>query len=345
MKSDVVPQKRGKKRSAVVDAATDETETVSVSLVTQGKTKFYTATMPIKVLAGCATVDTRADDPVAGFQRHLDSRRADEIAAYIDAGNSIPNAIVLSAQPAANLQYVRVNRSITFKRTPTSFLILDGQHRVFGFSRVKIETKLRVPVVVYDGLTRAEECRLFIDINTKQRPVPNALLLDIKRLAERETDEEGLFRDVFDRFANDTGSPLFGRMSAAESKVGSVSRVTFNSALKAIIGVFEDKSADGVYLPLSAYLTAWKAILSRKDGGDQLLNATAFKAVFLLFSDVAERVDARGAEFTVDNFESAMAALDPAKVLKLLTDHGGKSRELHETLKALLTKGFKVRSK
>jgi DGQHR domain-containing protein len=340
MTTGVVPPKKGKKRS--VDAATPETETVAITLVTQGKTKFYTATMDIKVLAECATVDTRADNPVEGFQRQLDERRAKEIAAYIDAGNSIPTAIVLSAQPAANLQYSSRNRSITFDRTPTSFLILDGQHRVFGFSKVKIATKVRVPVVIYEGLTLAEECRLFVDINTKQRPVPNALLLDIKRLAERETDEEGLFRDVFDRFANDASSPLFGRMSSAESKIGSLSRVTFNSSLRAIIGFFEDKTVDGVYLPLSAYLTAWKAILGRKDGGEQLLNATVFKAVFLLFADVADRVLVRGVEFTVENFESAMVALEPAKVLKLLTAHGGKSRELHETLKAQLTKNFKV---
>ncbi len=40
----------------------------------------------------------------------------------------------------------------------------------------KARTKLRVPVVVYNGLTKQQESKLFIDINTKQRPVPNELL-------------------------------------------------------------------------------------------------------------------------------------------------------------------------
>jgi len=319
-------------------------ETVSVSRVTQGKTKFFTLTMPVSILAECATVDTRDASPILGFQRRLDARRAQEIADYVDAGNSIPTSIVLSAQAAANLRYNSVNRSITFTRTPASFLILDGQHRVFGFAKAKTKT-LRVPVVIYDGLTREEECRLFIDINTKQRPVPNALLLDIKRLAERETDEDSLLRDVFDRFASDTSSPLFGRMSSAESKVGTISRVTFNSALKAIVDVFENKEVDGIYAALSAYLSAWMVVLRRNDTGELLLNATVFKATLLLFSDVAERVDARGGKLSVDNFEAAMAALESAKVMILLAKHGGKVGDLHKALKSELTKGFKVRTK
>lgn len=331
--------------SAPHTTANENTTTVSVSRITQGKTKFFTMTMSIEVLAECATVETRAKNPIEGFQRHLDERRAEDIARYVDAGNSIPTSIVLSAQPAANLKYTSVNRSITFTRTPASFLILDGQHRVFGFAKVTIAKKVRVPVVVYDGLTLAEECRLFIDINTKQRPVPNALLLDIKRLAERETDEESLLRDVFDRFATDVSSPLFGCMSAAESKSGTLSRVTFNSALKAIVNVFEDKRVDGVYNPLSAYLTAWKGILRRDDASELLVNATVFRAIMLLFTDVAQRVDARGGDLSVENFENAMVPLATAKLTKLLTSPGAKKSELHDALKVELTKGFKVRSK
>ncbi|HPH64555.1 MAG TPA: DGQHR domain-containing protein [Kofleriaceae bacterium] len=320
------------------------TTTLSVSMVTQGKTKFFTLTMPIEVLAECATVETRTINPIEGFQRHLDERRAEEIARYVDEGNSIPNSIVLSAQAASNLKYTRAKRSITFTRTRASFFIVDGQHRVFGFSKAKTKT-LRVPVVIYDGLTRAQECKLFIDINTKQRPVPNALLLDIKGLAEAETDEESLLRDIFDRFDTDASSPLFGYMSAAESKAGAISRVTFNAAVKSIFHVFDDKDLEGVFEPLSAYLAAWRAILRRNDASDLLLKPTVFKAIIQLFPDVAERVAARSEEYLVPNFEAVMTALDSAKTPKLFAKHGGKFRDLHELLKTELTKGFRVRSK
>src|SRR5207248_1145328 len=150
------------------------------------KHRFYTLTAPSDILAKTCFVSTRYDDPKEGFQRLLDKNRAQQIADYIDEGfGSIPNSIVLSAQPEAELKVIGRGKTIEFKDTPKAFLILDGQHRVYGFALAK--TTLRVPVVVYNDLSRKDESRLFIDINTKQRPVPNELLLDIKKLAEYES--------------------------------------------------------------------------------------------------------------------------------------------------------------
>src|SRR5437899_401535 len=118
--------------------AADDRATYSVSLVTQGKHRFYTLTMPSEMLAKTCTVDTRVDNPMDGFQRKLDERRAEDIARYIDEGlGTIPTSIVLSAQKEAELKYERSKRSITFRVTPRSFLILDGQHRVFGFAKAR----------------------------------------------------------------------------------------------------------------------------------------------------------------------------------------------------------------
>lgn len=171
----------------------------SVSLVRQGKHSFYTLTMPSDVLARTCVVSTRKEDPKQGFQRTLDEKRAAEIAQYIDKGlGTIPNSIVLSAQPAAELKIIGRGKTLEFSDAPGAFLILDGQHRVFGFSKAK--TPLRVPVVIYNGLSRTEESRLFIDINTKQRPVPAQLLLDIKQLADIEDTAEATLREIFDEF-------------------------------------------------------------------------------------------------------------------------------------------------
>ena len=160
-----------------------ETTTIStVSLITQGKHKFYSFTMESDILAKVCFVISRDEDPTTGFQRNLDERRAREIADYIDNGlGTIPSSIVLSAQKEAELEYSSKNKSIKFNITNKSFLIIDGQHRVFGFKFAK--SRLRVPVVVYDGLDIQDEARLFIDINSKQKGVPSELLLDIKKLA------------------------------------------------------------------------------------------------------------------------------------------------------------------
>jgi DGQHR domain-containing protein len=225
----------------------------TASLITQGDHRFYTLSMPSDVLAETCFIEPRDEEPEQGFQRVLDRRRAEEIAKYIDVGfGTIPTSIVLSAQPEAELEYTRRTRTLRFKKISRAFLILDGQHRVFGFRLAT--SRLRVPVVIYNNLTRAQECRLFMDINTKQRPVPNELLLDISRLAQTETDLDALFHDIFDMFKNDQTSPLFGLMSPAARKKGRISRVTFNAAMKAIGDAFEDTEPDEAYRALSAYL-------------------------------------------------------------------------------------------
>ena len=169
--------------SAGSSSAAPERLRYSASLVTQGTHRFFTLTLPSDILARTCFVSTRDDDPQQGFQRLLDKRRAQEIADYLDAGlGTIPTSVVLSAQDGTDFQYIRKTKTIEFTLLRKTFLVIDGQHRVYGFSLAK--TALRVPVVIYGGLSRRDETRLFIDINTKQRPVSNELLLDIKALAE-----------------------------------------------------------------------------------------------------------------------------------------------------------------
>jgi hypothetical protein len=61
----------------------------SVSLVKQGNNQFYTLTVPSDVLSRTCAVTTRVEDPIKGFQRELDEKRAIEIAEYVDAGGTI----------------------------------------------------------------------------------------------------------------------------------------------------------------------------------------------------------------------------------------------------------------
>ena len=84
-----------------------ETEHVTFSLIRQGKFRFYSLTLAAKVLASTCFVSTRYDDPLEGFQRTLDKARAQSIAEYIDSGQTIPVAIILSAQSEAALEVKR----------------------------------------------------------------------------------------------------------------------------------------------------------------------------------------------------------------------------------------------
>jgi DGQHR domain-containing protein len=313
-------------------------------LVTQGRHRFFSLVLDSDVLAACCTADTRQENPIDGFQRLLDKRRAKEIANYIDHGfGTTPCAVILSAQPRAQLRFDRTSGEIRFRKDPGSFLIIDGQHRIFGFHFAK--TKVKVPVVVYNGLTRAQECRLFMDINTKQRPVPQELLLDIRRLSEEETAAEALLHDVFDIFDQHEDSALLGRLSPAERRKGAISRVTFNAALKAIDGAFADASAPEVFGVLNQYLTACLNGLTMQSAEANIVNPALFKALVLLFPDIAERVAERfGGKYTVANFEQITTPFFKRLKANELPKPGVGHLALHEHYRKALTAGFSLKN-
>jgi len=319
----------------------DGTKTYSATLVTQGDHRFHTLTMRSDVLAKTCRVDTRDENPIDGFQRQLDEKRADEIAKYIDAGGTIPSSIVLSAQKEAEFAYSRTNRSAKFKLLPTSFLILDGQHRVFGFA--KATSSLRVPVVVYNNLTRVEEAKLFIDINTKQRPVPNELLLDIKRLAEAASDEETLYGEVFDLFLRDSDSPLLGLLSPSDKATGKISRVTFYAALRGIRSAIIQSPPERVYALLAVYVQAWVEHLKQNQLSSRLTNPTLFRAIILLFPEVAQKVsDRNGSVFTTQNFRDAMSVFFQRVKPGTLRTPGSSHVKLYDSLSAAFKQQFNI---
>lgn len=294
----------------------------SVSSVRQGRHVFYTLTVPSDVLARTCVVSTRKENPSDGFQRELDEKRAIEIAHYIDEDvGTIPSSIVLSAQPEADLKIVGRGKTLEFNDTPRAFLILDGQHRVFGFSKAR--TMLRVPVVVYNGLSRTDETRLFIDINTKQRPVPPQLLLDIKKQADIEGTADSTLRDIFDSFDQSMDSALAGYMAPSDSARNKINRVTFNAAMKPLLELFSGRDGAEIYQILNAYLQAITAELTKKTNVPLLTKPVVFRAFMGIFRYVAQRVvDKYSADYSAARFQEILAPIFPNFPMKKLEQPG-----------------------
>ena len=281
----------------------------SASLILQAGKQFYSVTMPTDVLALCCYVTTREEEPAVGFQRVLDKKRAMDIAKYIDQQEgTIPGSIILSAQPDAQLKLIGGGKTIEFTFTQKSFLVLDGQHRVYGFSLA--ESALRVPVVIYSGLTHTEEARLFIDINTKQRQVPNELLLDIKQLAEREGEKDVLLREIFNLYSSDGASALLGLMSPAARQKHKISRVTFNLAFKSVLPVFTTPTSNAVFQVTNAYVGAFSDALAEIGLQDRITVPTVFRAIMDTFPEVA-RISAaqHGKAFTKSKFAAVISPI------------------------------------
>ena len=315
----------------------------SAALILQGDKQFYSVTMPTDVLAQCCFVTTRDENPIAGFQRVLDKKRAQDIADFIDAGQgTIPGSIILSAQPEAQLKTLGGGKTVEFTFSPKAFLVLDGQHRVYGFSMS--EKAIRVPAVIYSGLTHTEEARLFIDINTKQRQVPNELLLDIKNLAQRENDREILLRETFDLFNSESSSALFGLLSPSKRQTNKISRVTFNLAFKSVLAVFSSPSSQSVYGITNAYVAAFSDVLDALGIKERLTSPTVFRAIMDTFPEVARISAAQyGKEFTRNRFANVLSPVATGLSLARFDKATGSGvKELSDLLAISIKKDFSI---
>ncbi len=300
----------------------------TVTGITQGKSRFYSCTIPSEILSRCCFVSARDDDPKMGFQRNLDEKRAQDIADYIDYGHgTIPCSIILSAQKESEAKIVAKGKTLEFIEHPKAFMILDGQHRVYGFSKAK--SNIRVPVVIYNNLNRKEESRLFIDINSKQRGVTNELLLDIKQLAEYENDQEEVMREVFDIFKDESDSIFKNKLSPSKRSAGKLTRVTFNKGLTPLLSVFIDKSSFEIYETLNSYLNAFNDGLSERGCSNVILTAIVFRSILNFFPTVASKVkDRYGNEYTYDHFYEVMSLMFSKLKVSKLKKPGGSIKEL-----------------
>jgi len=276
---------------------------------------------------------------LAGFQRALNESRAEDIARYLAAGTgSIPSNIVLSAQAEAEFRYDRKTKSISFNSGNRAFLVLDGQHRLWGYQKCSV--RHRVPVAVYEGLSRSEEAKLFIDINTTQRGVPAALLLDIKHLAQLESTKETTLRELFDRLNEDALSPLVGKLSAAQSVSGKISRVTFNRAVGRLLtnGALRDTDQEHRYHLLRNYLNAFDTELRDKT---LLTRSAFFEAVCEVFDIVVQRAIAQKKNVKQDSIQSIVSPLAKLNYLgsgtRALLDKTSIASTMQSTLSATTT--------
>lgn len=340
---DLIPKDDDLDKVDIINSDDDDDRlNYAMSLVIQGKYQFFTLTIPSDVLARTCFVASREDDPELGFQRKLDEKRAQNIAEYIDSGmGTIPTSIVLSAQPEADFQKTGRGKTVSFRDHPHAFLILDGQHRVYGFRKAR--TKLRVPVVIYSGLTRVDESRLFIDINTNQKPVPPELLLDIRRLAEYQGDVETLSGQVFDLFNEQDDSPLLGMMSATAKKSGKISRVTFNASLKPLLTFFPDKPAEDIYVPIANYIRAYIAATEKNKLPNAITEPIVLRGILMLFPDVAERVQYKhGKSYTTNNFFEILFPAFKSLTAQSIKKPGKSAAVFYDVLRKCLKSNFSI---
>lgn len=169
------------------------------------------------------------------YQRIIKKTRLKSVRSFIDEGGYFPNSIIISIDTGGkgltfDQSATKVDGSISKlgilhipKRYRTAYII-DGQHRLYGYSDSKYASSNTVPVVAFVDLARTEQIKLFMDINENQKAVPKSLrvtlnadmLWESKDLNERR---QALRSKIAQMLGEEPTSPLNSRVLIGEAEL------------------------------------------------------------------------------------------------------------------------------
>ncbi len=230
---------------------------------TQGTTTLATFSCPGKTLWQIADVSRRDSDKNEGYQRVLSPARAKAIGSFIDKGNLLPTAVLISFD-SARIATEDGQTFIVVPNKPDAGWIIDGQHRLAGAHEAK--TDITLPVVAFLNLPLEQQINCFITINKEQKGVPSSLYLDLlKDLPEKRNAAEVAKEraaDLAQKLKADPESPFYRRIVVTVSpKVGQLSLTNFVRKLQPMVRsngalhVYRDDEREGIlnnyYLGLS----------------------------------------------------------------------------------------------
>jgi DNA sulfur modification protein DndB len=287
---------------------------VAIEIQTQNDTKFYVTAIPIEVLMKVCQVSRADEDPERGYQRLLGTRRPREIADYLDSGKVIPGSLILSAQKSASLEFSAKTQMLSFLNNPRSFLVIDGQHRLYGAHESKMQPTF--PVSILTDLSLSEEVQYFNDINGEQKGVPRTLQLEIEKFFVSDESKEKVRINLFHALNTNPDSPLCNRMSATKSVQGKLTHVPFKSAVEPLLDQkpLQDMEMKKKVQVLTNFLKAVENVLvSSLNSADKLSNAAFFQAIFGAFKMIALLTHERHGNYDVNSFRDVMKPLENIK--------------------------------
>lgn len=168
--------------------------TVPAFMTTINETRMYNFVIDPKDLLEISYVARRETRNERFYQRILKESRVKDIANYVDKDNIIPNNIIIAFNEnlkqfvkfhpvkhkfsLTDWPYMGISYGILeFPKDYRSCWIIDGQHRLYSF--VKSKKTFHMPIVAFDNLALEDQCRIFLDINKYQKPVPPDLVWDL----------------------------------------------------------------------------------------------------------------------------------------------------------------------
>ena len=285
------PAKKTPQRKAASKKSA-QTKTFPAFNLTGGSVGLYLLAVKPSEIFPFTRVSRVDDDPEVGFQRKLDSHRVKRISEYIQDGKVVPGAIIISAQDSKRISFNQSTGKLTFPAEEGFFLVIDGQHRLYGSTKAETELgcDIKIPVCILANLSHTEEVQYFIDINGNQKGVSKTLRIELTKFLVEEESIDAIRLKLFDELNSDPDSPLFGHLSATQRSIGYISHVPFKAALDRVLEKDPLKKLDFEKKKklINNYLTGVFANLEEVDQEKRLFQSAFFQAIFRVFEKACE---------------------------------------------------------
>lgn len=179
------------------------------------------------------------------YQRIIKRKRLKEVQSFINDGGYFPNSIIISIDSGG--------RKLQFDESPTklddsiskigvlhlpkryhSAYIIDGQHRLYGYSDSEYANSNSIPIVAFVDLERSEQLKLFMDINENQKSVSKTLRITLNSDMLWDSPNQNERRDairskIAQMCGEEQSSPLLGRVVIGEDEKNNIKCITIQA--------------------------------------------------------------------------------------------------------------------
>jgi DNA sulfur modification protein DndB len=286
------------------------------------------------------------------YQRIIKKERLRSIREFVNHGGYFPNSLIVSIDTdGRDVQFdpsqARIDGGpsrlgvLHLPKKYQSVYVIDGQHRLYGYSETDWASKNSIPVVAFVDLPKEEQVKMFMDINQNQKPVSKSLrnTLNIDLLWKSDSCAsrlQALMLDIGQELGEDSKSPLFGRIVTGEDSVSEKRCITLDYIKEALkqtkffnvykngknviqqLGTFDRTDNDQTFSLLFPFLE--KCFQTVKDycsqewekgsGGFLTINNCAY-AIIRIFDDISNIVLLKNSKQTVDDYNSLFKDCEP----------------------------------
>lgn len=297
--------------------------------VQQKEHSFKLVSMPAGLLTRISYAAVRRqDDEVGAVQRVLNTSRIAGIKDFALRMGDFPASIVLNWVGGC---MVETDGSVEIPDEPRIAQVIDGQHRVAGLRAAIDENpdvaNYQIPVAIYEGLDTANSARIFISINTEQRPAPKSLVFDLYGVTASDLMDPAAIRasDIVAHLGAD-GQPYcrWIKLPNQDRQRGGVALSTAVNAIKPLVsvkGLLEQIGATELEIQKAIFSNFFGAIREKyghhwDDRGNAFIYASGFiGAVEFFRSHVFDYCKSQGS-FEKSTIADALALEESSRILQ-----------------------------